>query len=209
MLLVVAAMVLPRIAQALARDKALGRCAELEQQRAQLAVQGTDPVTIARIDSELRACQATAQQLGADVDLGVEGAKSCASRGEQISQEWAHYRSTEYSDSVKRNNTRNSMLRFGEEMARCFEQAIDDASSPEGLRVIKSELNRQIAYAEARETCYLTDASGCGRFGLSEDHGNDKARQERERVILPLRTALAKLDEKRTMLERSSGRRTA
>ncbi len=44
--------------------------------------------------------------------------------------------------------------------------------------------------AVQRKICYLHDASGCGRSGVSEDHGNDKAAQEQSRVIEPLVVAL-------------------
>lgn len=199
-LLVVLAWLFPKLARAYGRDQAISRCAELKQQRAQLAVQGTDAVTLARLDSEIRACSQTAQSLGADLDLGEVSLEACLAKREQISQEWAHYRSTEYSDSLKRNNTRNNMLRIGEEMARCYDGAVDDSESVDALDKIRAALSNTIGEAEARERCYRDDGSGCGRFGLSEDHGNDKADQERNRVIAPLRAAHAKATAKRDTL---------
>jgi hypothetical protein len=196
----VVAWVFPRLAKAYGVTQALSRCAELERQRAQLAVQGTDPVTLARLDSEIRACSQTAQSLGAEIDLGDVTLEACIAKLEQINQEWAHYRSTEYSDAVKRNNTRSAMLRFGEEAARCASGAVDDAESVAALDRIRSALSKGIGEAEARERCYLSDGTGCGRFGLNEDHGNDKARAERERVIEPLRAAHTKATEKRDAL---------
>jgi hypothetical protein len=183
------AWLFPKLASAYGRNQALTRCAELTAQRAQLAVQGTDPVTIARLDSEIRACSQSAQALGAELDLGDVTLSACVSKGEQINQEWTHYKSTTYDDSVKRNNTRSSMLRIGEEMARCYQGAIADAESIVTLDKIRAALSHAIGESEARERCYVNDGAGCGRFGVSEDHGNDKGAQERERVIVPLRAA--------------------
>lgn len=196
----IAAYLFPRLAKSYGITQALSRCAELEAQRAQLAVQGTDPVTIARLDSEIRACSQTAQSLGAELDLGDVTLEACVSKLEQINQEWTHYRSTEYSDAVKRNNTRSAMLRIGEEAARCFNGAVADSESIATLDRIRAALSKGIGEAEARERCYLSDGSGCGRFGLNEDHGNDKARQERERVIEPMRAAHAAATAKRDTL---------
>src|SRR5690606_16960105 len=123
----IAAYLFPKLARSYGLTPALSRCAELQAQRAQRALHGTDPVTLARRDSEVRACSQTAQSLGAELDLGDVTLEACVAKLEQINQEWAHYRSTEYSDAVKRNNTRSAMLRFGEEAARCASGAVEDA----------------------------------------------------------------------------------
>jgi hypothetical protein len=47
-----------------------------------------------------------------------------------------------------------------------------------------------LAAAVKRKICYLHDAPGCGRSGVSEAHGNDKAAEEQSRVIEPLVVAL-------------------
>lgn len=196
----IAAYLFPRLAKAYGVTQALTRCQELERQRAALAVQGGDVVALARLDAEIRACSQTAQSLGADIDLGAVTLEACVAKLEQINQEWAHYRSTEYSDLTKRNNTRTTMLRLGEEAARCFNGAIEDSESPTTLDKIRAALSKGIGEAEARERCYLTDGSGCGRYGLNEDHGNDKAAQERQRVIDPLRAAHTAATAKRDAL---------
>lgn len=194
--LVLAAVALfPRLATAVARDQALSRCDALRQERSRLAVQGGDVVEIARLDAQIRACTTEAASLGANVDLGSETLKTCLAKSEQIEQEWAHYRSTGYDDAVKRNNTRGTMLRLGEELARCFSQAVTDAQNVVTLRQIRDAVSQAIGRAQAREQCYLSDASGCGRFGLNEPHGNDKAADERARVITPLRDVLSQVND--------------
>jgi len=200
----IAAYLFPKLARSYGLSQALSRCAELQAQRAQLAVQGTDPVTLARLDSEIRACSQTAQSLGAELDLGDVTLEACVAKLEQINQEWAHYRSTEYSDAVKRNNTRSAMLRFGEEAARCASGAVEDAESVASLDRIRAALSKGIDEAEAHERCYLSDGSGCGRFGLNEPHGNDKAADERQRVIEPLRLAHEAATAKRDALRSSA-----
>jgi pimeloyl-ACP methyl ester carboxylesterase len=40
--------------------------------------------------------------------------------------------------------------------------------------------------ASQRWLCYILDQPGCGRSGVSEDHGNDKAGQEYAAAIQPL-----------------------
>lgn len=192
------------ITRTVTRSNALSRCEDLKRQRAALAVQGGDVVAIARLDAEIRQCAQSAQALGADVDLGGVTLDGCVAKAEQIEQEWAHYRSTEYTDAIKRNNTRGTMLRLGEEMARCFEQAVAEAETPESIERIRTALSRAIGKAEDRERCYRNDGSGCGRFGLNEAHGNDKASDEINRVITPLRAAHAAASRKRDEIRRAA-----
>lgn len=203
----VAVVLFPRAAQSWARNAALSKCAELQRRRAQLAAQGTEVNELAALDSEIRACSSSAQALGAELDMGEVSLDGCLDKSAKIQAEWTHYRSTDYSDSWKRNNTRGTMLRLGEDMARCFMTAIDDAESAASLEKIKNAIAREIARAEDRERCYLNDVSGCGRFALSEPHGNDKAADERSRVIEPLRAAYDAAVEKLRTLQPASASR--
>jgi hypothetical protein len=163
----------------------------------------------------------------------------CSTLREFVDGQFRHYKATEYSDALKRNNTRQTMLATGAALATCLQDTLSTAlsanrtapTSPSGTagllglggytglgqaapllvwaspitvssipttmfrpKVDVTRMIRQIApvvdlamkSAVDRKLCYLTDQPGCGRFGLNEDHGNDKAAQEQERVINPL-----------------------
>jgi hypothetical protein len=167
----------------------------------------------------------------------------CSTLKSFIDGQFAHYRATEWSDALRRNNTRMSMLATGASLATCLRDALAMAVAagtpggglsglgsaglygmggyvsdglglattpvtlrlapitttartlaPAPARVDVPALVRPIAVLVAsaidaaiqRKICYLYDQSGCGRFGVNEDHGNDKAAQEQARVIAPL-----------------------
>ena len=195
--LVGAAIIVPPLLKQRAENQLASTCRELEARLAGAALQGGNPKEIADIEAKLVACKKAATAAGIpDMDVGEAVLAGCVARGEQMSQEWAHYKSTTYSDAVKRNNTRNTILRLGEEMARCFSESIDDTTSVKGAESIRSELRKQIAYSVERRTCYVNDMSGCGRFALNEDHGNDKSAAERDRIENKLREQLVRVDAK-------------
>jgi hypothetical protein len=54
------------------------------------------------------------------------------------------------------------------------------------VRAVNDVAQSALADAVTRELCYLHDQEGCGRFGVNEDHGNDKAAQERTATVAPL-----------------------
>jgi len=167
----------------------------------------------------------------------------CSTMKSFIDGQFSHYKATEWSDALKRNNTRQSMLATGASLAACLQGALTTAvaagtpggalsglgglglhgmggyvSEGSGLgqvltynaafvptrlpasialaapKVNVAALVRPIATLIAsaldaaiqRKICYLYDQAGCGRFGVNEDHGNDKALQEQIRVIAPL-----------------------
>ena len=194
--LVGAALVIPPYLAKRAKESAVSRCAALKARRAGEAVQGGNPVVLAQLDYEIKTCLGEAAALGAPVDVGAAVLEGCIAKGEQISQEWAHYKSTSYSDPVKRNNTRGTILRTGEEMARCFSGALDEVTTVPGAEAIKAEITKQLAYSVSRRACYDNNMPGCGRDLLNEDHGNDKSAAERDRIEIPLREQLARANEK-------------
>ncbi|HEY5656648.1 MAG TPA: hypothetical protein VIY27_02555 [Myxococcota bacterium] len=64
-----------------------------------------------------------------------------------------------------------------------------EAARQAGLRSVRAVLGvaqSALDAAVVRELCYLHDQPGCGRFGVNEDHGNDKAAQERRATVTPL-----------------------
>lgn len=167
-------------------DQALARCAQLRAQLAAVRVQGGDPVAAQRIEDELNACARDVAALGGTVDAAGVQLLACDTAYEQQVQEFSHYRSTEYSDAVKRNNTRQTILRLGDDQVRCYNGAIAAATSPATLNIIRASILRTLEAAVDRRNCYLYDQRGCGRFGVNEPHGNDKAADEQQRIIDPL-----------------------
>lgn len=172
--------------RAWARSQALARCNALQQQRA-LLPQGADINTINTLDAQIRLCADELRSLGLPVAPGLAtGLDECATKARQIAAEWTHYRSTSYSDPMKRDNTRGAILRMGDEMVSCFSRSIEAATTFAEITAIDDLIRREIAASHGRLQCYLNDQSGCGRFGVSEEHGNDKARHERTRIYDPL-----------------------
>jgi hypothetical protein len=198
----------PRLFQAMARKNVTDRCSDLQARIA--AARAANDMNLARtLESELRLCNADAIAMGVDIDLSDSTLSTCEATGEQIVLNWDHYRGTAWSDPVKRNNTRTSMLTLGNEMARCYARAVEETSTVAGAKRIKTSITKRIGEATERFNCYKNDGPGCGRFGLNEDHGNDKAQQENDRVIQPLRDALAACEIKIVRLEMAEQLRAA
>jgi hypothetical protein len=117
----------------------------------------------------------------------------CSTLKGYIDGQFAHYKATEYSDALKRNNTRQSMLATGTALANCLREALAIAVSAKTstdiapmVRSVAGVVGPALDSAMMRKLCYLFDQPGCGRFALNEDHGNDKAAQEQAKVIDPL-----------------------
>jgi hypothetical protein len=136
----------------------------------------------------------------------------CSVLRNYIRGQFDHYKATDYIDPLKRNNTRQTMLATGAALATCLRDALATAkqagggggtSSKTGTKTTSRPTSRPVDItkmvrdvtgvvtlalndAVERKLCYLSDQPGCGRSGLNEDHGNDKAAQEQERVINPL-----------------------
>lgn len=180
----------PGLATAYARNQKLAECERLKAELASASAQGTDIVRMQDLQARIAACSQEAESYGADIDLGSVALTTCDAMAEKMEREFIHYRSTSYDDPVKRNNTRTAILRFGEELARCYSDAIAKAESTTTTTKIRKSMLRSIAAATARRDCYLYDQTGCGRFALNEDHGNDKAAAEDARVIGPLNNVL-------------------
>lgn len=191
----------PGLATAYARNQKLAECEAIKAELAAASAQGTDVAKIQALQDRLNQCAVDAESYGADLDLGAVALGSCDAMAEKIEREFIHYRSTSYDDPVKRNNTRTAILRLGEEIARCYQDAIDKAESTATTDKIRKSMLRTLAAATARRDCYLYDQTGCGRFAVNEDHGNDKAEAENARVIRPLEAIMSgELEPKAAML---------
>lgn len=223
-LVVAAAVFGPGILETMRKRAAVAECDALRtRRRVMAAVQGANVAVLAQLDAELTLCQERLAAMGIPVDSAAYAMESCDDKQTQIDAQWTHYKSTSYSDPMQRDNTRGAMVRLGEEMAACYQAAADrivavpptlGPPGPKGARPqivnapVLAEINtllaavrRAIGSSNARINCYLTDGSGCGRFAVSEEHGNDKARHERERVLTPLRRVESSLVEKRGIVD--------
>ena len=113
----------------------------------------------------------------------------CAAMKGYVDGQFDHYRATKWSDALKRNNTRQSILAAGAALAACLREALvlaQNSGDKKLVRPVAVLTEQALLSAIRRKLCYLYDQTGCGRFALNEDHGNDKAAHEQDRVIGPL-----------------------
>jgi len=120
------------------------------------------------------------------------------------------YKSIDYSDSLRRNNLRQEVLRAERTMAAAVTDIVGAAISYQNmpaLRAAAAFILIALAAANVRWLCFFFGQNGCGRLddgaraallALSaggalmvpvEDHGNDKAGQEYATAIAPLSAA--------------------
>lgn len=71
--------------------------------------------------------------------------------------------------------------------------AQSQASGVRMMQAVATVAEGALESAVTRRLCYLYDQSGCGRFGMNEAHGNDKAADEERRVIRPLTSTAEKV----------------
>lgn len=186
-LLVAVVVLVPRLTSARAQSTDLAQCRALQRQLADARTQGGDQGVIEHIEAQLRSCIVDAQAAGAQVDTSGIDLGIAQAAGAQIDSEWVHYKSTDWADSVKRNNTRSNILRIAEsDLVPDLRAALEHAESLASLAPIRDEITRQINKSIDRAQCILSDGVGCGRFGDNEDNWDQRGRDEIVRVMLPL-----------------------
>lgn len=182
-----------------------GECRELMRQLVAVRSQQGAGVQAAReLESQVTACAAEGQLDARDVER-----IQCDAIRQQMNVEMGNLRSTDYSDILKRGNIRNSILGLGEDLARCFTAAIEavpfDASGITLLRDLEFSLRGAYADSEARQRCFKNAEGGCDRyFGSLEPSGDEKARDEWQRVNRPLAAAYALLRDKEARVREAS-----
>jgi hypothetical protein len=194
----------PGLATTYARNKKLNECETLKAELAAIRIQGGDTNRAEQLEQMIEQCSADAESYGAEIDMGAIRLSSCDFQYNQMEREFVHYRSTSYDDPVKRNNTRTNILKIGEGLAVCYEEAVTTAESVATLDKIRQSLLRAISASTSRRDCFLYDQTGCGRFAVNEDHGNDKALAEEARVLTPLTNVLRVLDSRRALMSARS-----
>lgn len=201
-LIVVALVIMygPTVAELWARTRAVSRCESIRAELdAELAREGGGNSERARqLQAELTACTNEAARFGASSSLAEVTLIQCDADFEAIEAEFAAYKSTDYSDILKRGNKFGNMMALGERMTGCLRQALAEAEreapllGPAGALLVLNKVRgaavRALASSEARLACYLSAAPGCDRyFGSLEASNGDKARAEQERINIPLR----------------------
>lgn len=170
-------------------DKAQ-ECAALQQSlQAMRAMPRPDPAQMLRLEQQIAVCIRQAQEMGGEVDPAIAQASTGDQLYARINQWFDEYRNTDYADLLKRNNIRQEMLRAGQQMAEAYAQAVTQSASDDTTSAARVAIARALESAIQRRLCYLYDQRGCGRLGVNEDHGNDKAAQEQARTIDPLMAA--------------------
>lgn len=183
---VIAVKVVPSVVAKSQLNDKLTECARLRALLESQRRQGGDAVAAAQTAAALERCVQEANALGGHLSSADATLVDCDSAYTQMVEEFSHYKSTSYSDPVKRNNTRTTILRLGEDQARCYQTAIASATSSQAVNLIRESILRSLEAAIDRRSCYLYDMEGCGRFGLNEDDATAKGAQEKQRVIDPL-----------------------
>lgn len=205
--LVIAAVVMygPWLAEQWSKNRVITRCENLRAELDELRSSGNgSSQRAAQLQAELTACTQEAQRYGADASVAEVTLQTCDALSGAIETEWMAYKSTPWGDAVQRNNKRQNLLSTGRRLVQCLRQALAEAASEEALmspegsaaiyKAIRGAAVVALGNAQGRYNCYKNDGPGCGRYGLNEDHGNDKAIQENEATVVPLRDIIADVD---------------
>lgn len=114
--------------------------------------------------------------------------RACAVLSSRLNEKFAEYKTVAYADPIRRTHLRRETLTIGKTIVACL-QGIRPVTAS-GWGALREAVAGVLANARFREQCYRTNAAGCGRFGMNEPAGADKAAEEQRDVIRPL-TALA------------------
>lgn len=163
-------------------------CDAIRQELAQIqSSPRPDQGQVSRKEQELAACVGALQQAGGDAGNFITNFSEGGRLKNYINSKFGEYQATDYSDAVKRNNLRvHEVLGHGANMATAYQQAVNQATSDDETQQARLSIIEALEAAQRRYVCFLFDQRGCGRFGVNEDHGNDKAAQELDRIIRPL-----------------------
>lgn len=183
----------------LAKRDLQGECARLSAEIRVKRTQGGSVDEVAKLEAALATCHDAMRAQGLSVDELAEHLASTRDIDQQLREEFAHLRSTDYADILKRGSTRGTILRLGSDLARRYEAALEsiDRAAPdalEQLQRVRTALEASIADSGERRSCYALESPGCGRYaGSTEDDAETKARAEVERILNPLRAVRAQL----------------
>jgi hypothetical protein len=177
------------------------RCGQVRAALSAQRIQGGDLGKQNQLEAELATCQQAMRDAGLEVDEQGELLQSIRDVRRQMRQEYTHFKSTDYSDILKRGSTRGAILRFGEELAQRYvaarAAAVEAGDGARGqLATLRREIAIDISDSQDRLNCYRRQGNGCDRYlGSTEDSPAGKVASERERVLEPLQRERAMLFE--------------
>ena len=122
--------------------------------------------------------------------------RPCAFLKTYIDGQFAHYKATEWSDALKRNNTRQSILAAGRDLTSCLQTVFTTASSFGSAAKMREVATIAIAALNAsidRWKCFFMNERGCGTFASNEDQPDAKAAQEMANTAVPLMNLYAQI----------------
>ena len=120
--------------------------------------------------------------------------RPCTFQKTYIDGQFSHYRATEWSDALKRNNTRRDILADGRSLTACLQTMFAAASSFGSLPMMRQIGALTVAAINSsidRWQCFFSNESGCGTFATNEDQPDVKAAQEMANTAVPLMTFYA------------------
>lgn len=180
------AMLAPRLAAARARADKATQCRQIQRRLAGARVQGGDLNEAARLEADLRLCVADAQALGEPIDTSLVTIETARARLTQMQQEWGHYKSTDYADTLKRGSTLGTLYRIGDELLGMIRLAATQAESVRSIDAVRDFALEVARDSWSRAICLDTEAPGCGRYGFIEGNWDERELQELTRVLLPV-----------------------
>lgn len=193
------------------KDAIMAKCNALRAEIARIRTQGGDVSRANELEAQLSVCLAEASAAGFEIDYGAIAFENCKSIQTQIDQEWEHYRSTATEDAIKRNNGRGQILRLGEGLASCYSAIVDTLDTVAELKKLRTQVYFSISQAIERRQCFNdkwpqegNTKSGCSRYGVNEPTHIERANDEQQRVIVPLRAVIRQIQDRITTLNNRS-----
>lgn len=209
----------PALAEAWAKQRAIGRCEDIRAELEEARATGGDGTRVAQLTAELTSCTQESQTYGAEASVSEVTVASCRAMWEAMNAKHASFAATDRSDIIKRQNLRGELLQLGVRLVACLQQALAEAVNEAPLfseatrlalfKNVRAVAVRALADSEARVRCYETNPA-CGRYdGSLETSNGDKMRDEQAAIGTPLRAVLADVDQRIAELSRSQGATTA
>lgn len=182
--------------EAAEKKAAKSECEAIEDRLMSARQQGADAAKLASLEADLFSC---AERTGTLAPWQVL-VKTMRGKRQQMDAEFAHYRSTSWSDSAKRANTIGTIMRLGDEYVTAAREALREATgSREAHLQLLRELEAEGAASDERFVCHATI---CGNGDWDRAHG------ELIRVLVPI-WGLARVQETRANIYNQLNRKLA
>lgn len=166
------------------------------------AIARGDTASAERLNAQLRGEQELETAGGPAANLAITSLNLAERHYANSQSKFREYKNVDYSDWVKRNNTRNDLNRIGEAMVGTYGQALRQASTRDDVQAILESLALPLAASEERVHCYGDRAGGCDRqYDWTEADGMQKVREEWARVNEPLKALIVAAEDKLRTLE--------